>query len=346
LWGSYVLYDLSIFAGGMESGLDALKREARSFKSVALAESTKRSYRSHLNTYLRFCFYYGLCPVPAIQATLSCYVAHLARTHAPQSIAVYLNIIRILHVEAGFDNPLLLNYELSMIRRGVSRVKGVPPRQKAPMTIAILLRLFKTVNFAEPSEQAFWAALILGFFGLLRKSSLLPASGSIPANKRLNRSDVSRLCLGSFFLKCAHSKTNQFGQRTHVIPFAACTDHRICPVFSLLSHLGSSALPGGSPLFNYSVKGKEVFFSHAKFVSRLKQGIVACGLDGASISCHSLRRGGATFLFESGVSAEQIKLRGDWKSECYQQYLVISPDIAFVAADAMSKNAALRAACL
>jgi integrase len=327
----------------LETGLDALKREARSYKSVAFAESTKRSYRTHMFTYLRFCFYYGLCPIPAVQETLNCYVAHLARTHAPSSISVYLNIIRILHVEAGFDNPLVLNYEVNMIRRGVLRAKGVPPRQKAPMTVAILLRLYDTVDFSLTSERAFWCALILGFFGLLRKSSLIPVSKSILAGKRLNRGDVSRLCLEAFYLSCAHSKTNQFGQRVHVIPFVACSERRICPVFAVLSHFGASELPKTSPLFNFVVACKEIFHSHAMFVNRLKRGVKQCGLDDSQISCHSLRRGGATFIFECGVSADLIKLRGDWKSNCYQQYLVISPDLTFASARTMSVVASERA---
>jgi hypothetical protein len=330
----------------VESGLEVLSREARAFKSQAFADSTKRSYRTHLFTYLRFCFYYELCPVPVKQETLNCYIAHLARTHAPTSISVYLNIVRILHVELGFDNPLLFNYELNMIRCGVLRVKGVPPKQKAPMTVQILLRLDANLDLSLTSERAFWCALLVGFFGLLRKSSLIPASKLIVSSKRLNRVDVSRVCLGSFFLTCAHSKTNQFGQRLHVIPFAACDDRRICPVFALLSHLGASVLPAMSPLFNYVLSGQEVSFSHAMFVKRLKLGISRCGLDDSQISCHSLRRGGATFLFECGVSPEQIKLRGDWKSECYQKYLVITPASALSVACTMAAGAAKQSVLL
>jgi hypothetical protein len=68
--------------------------EAKAFKSKALAESTKKSYRTHLMTYARFCYFYGLEPIPASRDTLVCYVAHLARTMQPSSINIYLNIIR------------------------------------------------------------------------------------------------------------------------------------------------------------------------------------------------------------------------------------------------------------
>jgi hypothetical protein len=97
--------------------------------------------------------------VPASQETLICYVAHLARSMLPSSVNVYLNIIRILHEEAGFENPLASNYELGMVKRGLLRARGVPPKQKASMTLEILIAMHKTMNFALNSEKAFWCAL-------------------------------------------------------------------------------------------------------------------------------------------------------------------------------------------
>jgi integrase len=317
-------------------GLQTLRCEARAFKSNAFAQATKKSYKSHLMTYLRFCFFYDLVPIPASQETLACYVAHLARTLKPVSVNIYLNIIRLMHVEAGFPNPLFENYELAMIKRGLLRARGEPPVQKAPLTVEILISLHKTVDFSLCSDRAFWCAMLIGFFGFLRKSSLIPASASVPLNKRLNRADVSDLKLDSFSLVCSHSKTNQFGQRTHVIPYAACADKRLCPVYTLLSHLGASPLQAHAPLFNFCVRGREVFYSHAAFVERLKAGVKRCGLDPSTISCHSLRRGGATLSFQCGLSSEHIKMRGDWRSECYQKYVVISPESSLEVARTLS----------
>jgi hypothetical protein len=187
---------------------------------------------------------------------------------------------------------------------------------------------------------------VLGFFGFLRKSSLLPVSSSVALNKRLNRADVVELSLDSFLLVCSHSKTNQFGQRTHVIPFALCPDKRLCPVLALLCHTGASPLQPHSPLFNYCVKGRESFLSHSVFVARLKLAVKACGLDPGEISCHSLRRGGATLSFQCGMTADQIKMRGDWRSECYQKYLVISPELNLTVARTLSAFAADKAKLL
>jgi hypothetical protein len=314
--------------------------EAKVFKSFAFASSTKKAYRTHMITFLRFCIYYGVAPVPVEQSTMACYVAHLARTMAPSSINIYLNIIRIMHEESGLVNPLKENYEVMMIKRGVNRVKGCPPKQKAPVTVDILIDLFQGLDLSKNSEKAFHCALLVGFFGFLRKASLFPAGVGVPVGKRLSRQDVTHLDLESFVLQCHHSKTIQFGQRVHEIPYSVCSDIRMCPVFAMLSHLGSSCLLPSAPLFNYVERGVEHFYTHGEFVARLKVSIKVTGRDPRTISCHSLRRGGATLSFACGISGEQIKLRGDWASDCYQQYVVVSPNVALNVARKLALGAA------
>ena len=294
----------------METGLAELSQEARQYRASAFATSTKAAYRTHLQTYLRFCLYYGLESVPADKHTLTCYVAHLARTMAPKSIDIYMNIIRILDEEAGLPNPLLSNYEVRIVKRGITREKGVPARQKAPITVPILIELYATLDLTKTSDAAFWAAVLVGFFGYPRKSSLLPAEINTPKAKRLSRSDVTNMCVDSFMLTCRHSKSNQFGQRVHIIPYASCPDFRLCPIKAVYTHLGKSILHQDSPLFNFVENGAQRFMSHPYFVKRLKLGIQQISGDPSLISAHSLRRGGATHS-DATYQPKQIKARGD-----------------------------------
>jgi hypothetical protein len=315
-------------------------QEAQRYKSCAFATSTQAAYRTHLQTYLRFCLYYGLTPVPATQQALTCYVAHLARSMTPKTIAIYMNIIRILHEEAGLPNPLQPNYEVRMVQRGITREKGTPTKQKAPITVQILLQLHTIIDFTQTSEKAFWAAVLVGFFGYLIKSSLLPANFNTPKQKRLCRSDVKNICLDSFMLHCRHSKSNQFGQRCHIIPYASCGDARLCPIKAVYTHLQSSVLHHESPLFNFTENESQKFMSHGFFVNRLKRGIQQINGDASLISVHSLRRGGATLSFACNIPAEQIKARGDWASSCYQRYIDISPEDNLLVARELSMAAA------
>ena len=117
-------------------------REAQAYTGKTYAESTKASYKTHLFTYLRFCFKFELEPVPASKTTILAYTAYLARSKLkPSSITNYLNIIRILHLDYGYDNPLKDNFALTNLKRGINREKGSPPCQKLPITCEILEKM-------------------------------------------------------------------------------------------------------------------------------------------------------------------------------------------------------------
>jgi hypothetical protein len=186
--------------------LQQLKVEAKSYKSSAFALATQKTYKSQLRSYFNFCLEYECVPVPASQETLVCYMACLARRLLPTSIPNYMNVIRLLHLEAGFRNPLVDNFELSLIRRGISRQKGVPPKQKQPMSLEIMKRMFVCLDLSKSSELAFWAACCIGFFGFLRKSTLLPVNSQTDGEKLLRREDVLNLDIDSFV--CAEEQSD------------------------------------------------------------------------------------------------------------------------------------------
>jgi hypothetical protein len=137
---------------------------ATTFKRSAFAVSTQKTYRSQLKCYLQFCLDHRCLPLPCSQDTLICYTTFLAKKMLPTSIANYLNVVRILHVESGFSNPLSDNYELSMLKRGINRLKGVPPKQKEPITLEVLLKLYTVIDLSLPSDISFWAICLLFFF--------------------------------------------------------------------------------------------------------------------------------------------------------------------------------------
>ena len=120
-------------------------QEARSFTACTFAESTKSSYRTHLRAYLRFCLYFNLDPVPATQMTLILYTAYLGRSLKPASVSNYLNIVRILHLEAGLQNPMENNFALTNLKRGMARQLGTPPKQMLPFTVEMLVKIKSTL---------------------------------------------------------------------------------------------------------------------------------------------------------------------------------------------------------
>jgi hypothetical protein len=86
-----------------------------------------------------------------------------------------------------------------MVKRGVSRLKGIPAKQKMPITIQILREVFGLLDhFSSPLDIAFWAACLIAFFVFFRKSTILPVSSSSPSG--ICRSDVRNFSSSSFEL--------------------------------------------------------------------------------------------------------------------------------------------------
>jgi hypothetical protein len=324
----------------VESGFAELCNEANAFKRIAWAESTKSTYRSQLKAYMRFCLYFDRNSCPADQDTLKCYVAFLSRSLNPNSIPGYLNIVRILHVNAGFVDPFKGNFEISMIKRGISRKLGRPPVQKLPITIEILLGIHSLLELMESGDRSFWAACLLAFYGMLRKNTFLPASVHDGSGSCVIRGDIIGLSKHCFLLKIRKSKTIQFGQRILTIPYVSCNNSILCPVSALLHHLGVSILPKTSPLFDYCVGARVSSWTHSTFVVRLKTCLTALAYNMANYSGHSFRRGGCSFCFEAGLDLTSIKQRGDWKSQAYERYLHVPKSVIFNGAVVLSEFAA------
>jgi hypothetical protein len=110
--------------------LTTLMAEAQAFKRSSFALSTQKTYRSQLRSYLDFCLEYKCVPLPVSQETLVCYVAFLARRLLPRSIPNYLNVVRLLHLEAGLPNPLEKNFQVNLVKRGISRQLGEAGKAK------------------------------------------------------------------------------------------------------------------------------------------------------------------------------------------------------------------------
>ena len=87
----------------------------------------------------------------------------------------------------------------------------------------------------------------------------------------------------------------------------------LCPVMALtrlLLTLGDYT--ADTPLFPNS---------YNQFNSELKRRCVIAGINKEGISTHSLRRGGATALFASGVPEAAIMAHGRWTSLAYRRYI-------------------------
>lgn len=318
----------------------------RKYRGQAFAQSTTATYKSQLRAYLRFCLYFGYTPVPCSSHHLLRYVVFLARTLSASSIPCYLNVVRIVHLQSGFPNPLqepFFKFQKDLLMRGIKRLHGNAVRQKLPITPDLLRKIHGTLDFTNSLDATFWAACVIAFFSFFRKSNLLIASaGSFDPQKHLRMCDI-RVCKWGLLLIVRWSKTIQYRNRTLLVPVPRIEHSTLCPhaavtqAFKLLSRHDSGTLLNG-PAFVY-ITGEQVRpLTYATFTNKLKKSLQQCGVDSSMYSGHSFRRGGATFALNCGVPGHYIKLQGDWLSNAYERYLDTSLQYKLIAINIMSKS--------
>ena len=127
-------------------------------------------------------------PVPASPLLLCRYVAFLSRRLKYSSLKQYLNIVGLLYKEWGMASPLD-SYQLRLTLRGARRVLGDVVCRKEPFTPHLLCCLLRGLDITLPRQAAVWpAALCSLFFGLLRRSNVIPPSAAL---FDLRREDLS-----------------------------------------------------------------------------------------------------------------------------------------------------------
>lgn len=307
----------------MEDITAELDREIDVWKSSCFAPRTKATYRSQAVAFLKFCSITQTVPVPITQHTLCRYVAYLSRSYAYSSIQQYLNVVRIIHVCCGFPNPLCENFELSIVLKGIKRVKGVAVCHKEPLCPESLMQIRKLLNLQLLMDAQFFAALLTCFFGLLRISNVTcqQRSGSSGTDSSIKREDTTFSIQGTS-LAVRRSKTIQCQERVHVVALPLYVGHPLCPTSAVLNFLKlSGPVPTGSPLFSVMSDQKCVALTASTFRRRLSKLLSQLGYPIDKFNTHSLRRGGATWLLTSGVPLATIKAIGDWSSDAVFAYL-------------------------
>ena len=252
------------------------------------------------------------------------------------TIKVYLFAVRAAQLDAGLPfEPWRKRHSVFMTLQGARRIHGDYTSRKGAITIGMLWRMATHARVAQRDPKrailmgAVWAAILVGFFGMLRKDNLTKGKkDAFNVSRGLRRTDVD-LQQSKLWLRLRVSKTIQYSEEPHVLGLVA-TDSPICPVRAVREHLRLTPDSGGaSYLFVTKPKGPKgaaaVPLSHATLVAEIRKLLAAIGEDPRKFSGHSLRRGGASFAYELGLPEAAIQAHGNWKSEAVRVYRECGP---------------------
>lgn len=288
------------------------------YRNAAYADCTKSAYRCQLKSYLLFCDRFHFKPVPASSDVMCKYAAHLASKMKPNSVRQYMNIVKLLHIESGFKNPLEGDWFLSTVLRGIDRLNATTVHRKLPITPEILKKIHKVLDRTQSRECTFWAACLVAFYGMMRKASLFPRG------KKTNHMLVGNCVLHSWgiVIKSTYSKTIQFREREVFVSLPCNNNDRVmCPVYALLRAMQqANCIAITDCLFKYRSEGRDLIMTYSLFTSMLKGVLETLKLSVSDYSGHSFRRGGASHALKCGIPAEIIKAQGDWKTLSYLDY--------------------------
>ena len=232
-------------------------------------------------------------------------IAFLSERLSYNSIKQYINVVRILHLEAGHVNPFLSCWHIDTLLKGTKRVLGVSIKQKLSITVYILRRMFTLVDLSCPLDVTFWASCLVALFSFFRNSNLLvKGMDSFIHSVHLCRRDANFSPVG-VTLSVHWLKTFQYRQRTLHVPLPRVLGSPLCPSQALILSVRLCNSPPWAPLFTYPTRLAVGYTTDSACVSSiLITYLSTLGINASDYSGLRFRRGGATFALECGIPTE------------------------------------------
>ena len=309
--------------GQVHRDLRRLKKDMHHTQRSAFAMGTWSNLHTQIKAFLLFCVHFRLVAIPASLETVRMYAQFLSRSFkSPQSIKNYLHAIKFLHIVHDYEYPYTESYLLKMLMNGIERIVCHVPKRAVPITPSILLHLANIVNWTHHMDIVCFSAGLFLFFTMARAGNVFShfAQG---VHMGLRRRDV--VAIGdTIFITFKRTKTIRFGGRRLRVPLAPNGTH-ICPV-SALTHM-ISQVPAHSKdgLFVLPCQRNVMPLTQETFLRHFRRMLAKAAIpDPDTFTCHSFRRGGASWAFRAGLPGELIQLFGDWSSDCYKLYLDVS----------------------
>ena len=265
-------------------------------------KGTYNTYDSYARTYEKLCAVLRIDPAKDITEFELCAVCLLfCHSHSVNSLTGFLSGVE--QYRRGAALPPLPRFEAyKEMRAGLTNVFGRIDKVTPAPTFSLgdLVRIRLSLDLRRKDEALFWCMLVLGIQGLLRAGEMVAG--------RLRWGDIEFVSDG-LRLTIPFSKSNP-----HPVDlFLVRRSDWFCPCWAI-EHLRSFLVAGPSPSQGIYTK------SYSTFNSELKRRCKRAGITKA-VTSHSLRRTGATMLFDAGVPEAAIMAHGRWVSTTWRRYL-------------------------
>ena len=300
--------------------MEPLEAVAQQLLTASLAKSTWVAYTRAIEGFLKFRSEWSLRDAwPIDSASVIAYISWLfMEGRAASTINLHISAISFVHKVNGWMDPTS-SFLVGKLKEGCRRLKPSCDSRR-PITFPVLQRL---VDILPPICTSFYeatlfrAAFVLAFFGFLRVGEFTCAnkkgdfSHVIQSGDVLINQDKSQM---KVILRS--SKTDQGGKAAEIL-IGKNEKGSLCPVQAVSDFMSVRPCTGG-PFF--------VHFDNTPLTSyqighMVKKGVKVLGLPPQSFSSHSFRIGAATSASICGISDDNIKSMGRWRSTAFELYI-------------------------
>ena len=216
------------------------------------------------------------------------------------------------HIGSSDEPPIYKIFNTKILNAGVchSSFRKSAERARSHLTTTNIRE-----NRSIGQNPSYYGDFIYHLLLLFRKSNVTPDKGSEVNYMRRKHIPCTVI---EYLITLYWTKTIQSGERCLKFPLLESQGSSLCPVWGIKNMIELVPASGEKPAFCYS-SGQLIAYS--TFNKFLKAQIKKLGMSDDSWSTHSFRQGGITYLAACGVPEKQIKILGDWKSDCYKQYV-------------------------
>ncbi|TMC13891.1 MAG: hypothetical protein E6J34_24290, partial [Chloroflexi bacterium] len=237
-------------------------------------------------------------------------------TAKPATAKSYLNGLRSFHQESGFSTIVFDDPRVDLVIRGGKRVYGEGiKRLRFPLTASILLRIVNEIKLDEEGINI-KSALCVAFAAFLRSGEFTWNTWSEQHHKSyISRKHIS-FNTNSVTLTLPASKTDPYHKGVNI--HLASSSSPLCPVAALVQLFKTYPCSPFQPLFT---RPHGQAFTKQYVLLRIHELLFQAGIPTAGFSGHSIRKGAAVTAAANGISREDIKLLGRWKSDAVDAYI-------------------------
>ena len=286
--------------------------------NAAISEGTRKNRYKQASVYIRFTLQHNMDYLSPAIYDIGLYVAHLANIMSPASLRNYVSGAKTWVTAQCGDPSAFSSPEVSAMLVGATRLSTHIPQQSPELTPRDVITICNYVSAAGASGAVIKAAILLGYYCMLRQSNLTaPPGARFGGPHTLRREEIASSQEGLYVI--IRSSKTIVSPSDAVSLHVPRTGDQYCPAraWDLAAaavhapqHAPAFTLPDGRPL------------TSSALIAVIRQALAAAGSPYASrATIHGLRRGSALAVGCLGCPLEHIKAQGTWRGNSVHSYV-------------------------